>query len=65
VYEPRADASRAASIWPGGTSGNPFSANYRQFLERWLTNQSLPLLLGKQEVRRSGAVLERYVPMTH
>jgi len=65
VYELRAGANRAASIWPGGTSGDPFSANYTQFLERWLTNQSLPLLLGKQEVKRSGAVLERYVPMPH
>lgn len=42
-----------------------FSANYRQFLERWLTNQGLPLLLGKQEVKRSDAVLEQYVPMPH
>lgn len=62
VYELIPDANRGASIWAGGTSGNPLSPNYTQFLERWVANKTLPLLLGKEEVKRSGAVLERYVP---
>ena len=62
VYELDPDGNRAASIWPGGTSGDPRSPNYAQFLPRWLANQSTDLLLGKQEVKRSGATLEHYVP---
>ncbi len=62
VYELIPNGNRGASIWAGGTSGDPFSPNYTQFLERWVANETLPLLLGKQEVKRSGAVLERYVP---
>src|SRR2546426_3314471 len=40
VVEARAGAMRAESIWPGGTSGVLGSANYFQFLGRWLTNRS-------------------------
>src|SRR5688572_13977745 len=65
VYELGADANRAASIWAGGTSGDPLSPGYRQFLGRWLANQSTPLLLGKEEVKRSGAEPQRYIPMPH
>jgi penicillin G amidase len=54
VYELAAEANRAASIWAGG-----------QFLGRWLANESTPLLLGKEEVKRSGAEPQRYVPMPH
>jgi penicillin amidase len=62
VYELAPDANRGASIWAGGTSGDPRSANYAQFVSRWVANQSIPLLLGKEEVKRSGAVLQRYLP---
>lgn len=62
VVETRSDAMRAASIWPGGTSGVLGSPNYFQFLERWLTNESIALLLGRQEVGTAGAATERYVP---
>jgi penicillin G amidase len=51
VFELDRDGSRGASIWPGG-----------QFLQRWVDNQSIELSLGKQEVKRGGAVLEHYVP---
>jgi penicillin amidase len=62
VYELAAHDSRGASIWAGGTSGNPFSPSYAQFVGRWVANQTIPLLLGKQEVKKSGAELQRYVP---
>ena len=55
----------AASIWAGGTSGDPTSPAYTRFLGRWVANQSIPLLLGKQEVKRSDAELQQYVPMPH
>lgn len=63
VYELGSDGNRAAAIWAGGTSGDPRSPNYRQFLGRWVANQSLPLLLGKEEVKKTGAEPQRYVPM--
>jgi len=58
----RADAPRAESIWPGGTSGVLGSPNYSQFLKRWLTNESIKLSLGTDEVQRGGAAVERFVP---
>jgi len=63
VYELAPEGNRGASIWAGGTSGDPTSAGYARFVGRWVANQSIPLLLGKQEVKRSGADLEHYVPM--
>jgi hypothetical protein len=30
-----------------------------------VANQTIPLLLGKEEVKRSGAALQQYVPMPH
>ncbi|HZO03614.1 MAG TPA: penicillin acylase family protein [Burkholderiales bacterium] len=62
VYELAGDASRGASIWAGGTSGNPLSPNYGRFVGRWVGNQTVPLLLGKEEVKKSGAELQHYVP---
>lgn len=47
VVEARTHAMRAESIWPGGTSGVLGSPNYFQFLERWLTNESTRLSLGR------------------
>ena len=52
VVETRADAVRAESIWPGGTSGVLGSPNYFQFLERWLTNDSIRLSLDLPAVAR-------------
>jgi penicillin amidase len=63
VFELDAEGNRGASIWPGGTSGDLRSATYAQFLQRWLANQSIDLSLGKQAVKRAGALLEHYVPM--
>jgi penicillin amidase len=52
VYELDWQGTRGASIWAD-----------LKFLSRWVANQTTPLLLGKQEVKRSGAELEHYVPM--
>ena len=65
VYELAMDANRAASIWAGGTSGNPLGPDYGRFVGRWVANQAVALLLGKEEVRKSGAELQRYVPAPH
>ncbi len=62
VVEARADAMRAESIWPGGTSGVLGSPNYFQFLERWLTNESMRLSLGREQVERNDAVTQKFVP---
>ena len=63
VVEMRSRAIHAKSIWPGGTSGVLGSPNYFQFLERWLTNQSIRLSLGREEVERNASVTERFVPV--
>ena len=63
VYELAAEGNRAAGIWAGGTSGDPRSAAYTRFVSRWVTDQSIPFLLGKEQVKASGAILERYVPV--
>jgi penicillin amidase len=62
VVEARAGAMRAESIWPGGTSGVLGSPHYFQFLERWLTNESIRLSLGREEVKRNASVTQRFVP---
>src|SRR5205823_4693919 len=62
VVEARAGAMRAESIWPGGTSGVLGSPHYFQFLERWLTNDSIRLSLGRKEVERNASAVERFVP---
>ena len=64
VVEARAGAMRAESIWPGGTSGVLGSPHYFQFLERWLTNESIRLSLGREEVKRNASVTERFVPVS-
>jgi hypothetical protein len=51
VYELARDANRGASIWA-----------YGRFVGRWVANQAVDLLLGKEEVKKSGAELQRYVP---
>jgi penicillin amidase len=60
VVELRRQDIRAQSIWPGGTSGVLGSPNYFQFVERWLTNETVALTLGAAE---DGATLiENFVP---
>ena len=66
VVEARSDATRAESIWPGGTSGALGSPNYFQFLERWLANESMRLSLGREQVEPNTAVSEKFRPaMSH
>ena len=62
VVELREGAMRAASIWPGGTSGVLGSPNYSQFLERWLTNDTLKLSLGREELEHGRVAIERFIP---
>jgi hypothetical protein len=62
VVEARSNAMRAASIWPGGTSGDVRSPNYFQFLGRWLANDSIVVRLGAEQVSRGAVVLESYIP---
>ena len=62
VVETRLGAMRAESIWPGGTSGVLGSPIYAQFLERWLTNESSKLSLGREQVERDAAVSQQFVP---
>ena len=40
--------------------GNP---NYFQFLERWLTNETLTLRLGNNEVVQGRVAVEKYIPV--
>ena len=63
VVEARAGAMRAESIWPGGTSGVLGNPNYFQFLERWLTNETLTLRLGNNEVVQGRVAVEKYIPV--
>src|SRR5439155_8678710 len=60
VVEARAGAMRAASIWPGGTSGVLGSPNYFQFLERYLSNDTLTPRLGNAEVVRGRFEVQKY-----
>ena len=62
VVEARAGAMRAASIWPGGTSGVLGSPNYFQFLERYLSNDTLTPRLGNAEVVRGRFEVQKYIP---
>src|SRR5262245_19496665 len=62
VVETRADAMRAESVWPGGTSGVLGSPNYAQFLERWLANEALKLRLEREEVKDAAASVRVFVP---
>ena len=62
VYELAPEGNRAAAIWAGGTSGDPRSPDYSRFVPRWVGNETIPLLLGKEEAKASGATLQRFVP---
>ncbi|WP_455212858.1 penicillin acylase family protein [Kaarinaea lacus] len=43
---------KAESIWPGGTSGIIGNSNYVNMLPLWLTNDTIPLLTKKQEIKQ-------------
>jgi penicillin amidase len=62
VSEPAPRTPRSESIWPGGTSGVLGSPFYFQFLEKWLANEAIPLLLGSREVRPFAEEVEKFVP---
>ena len=62
VAEAGRDGMRAADIWPGGTSGVLGNPNYAQFLTRWLTDDSIELSLGHDEVVRAAEAVEKYIP---
>jgi penicillin amidase len=55
-------AIEAWSIWPGGTSGIVGSPGSLRFLERFLTDDSIRVRLGKEEVKPFAAFVEKYVP---
>jgi hypothetical protein len=61
VVEARTDEMRAMSIWPGGTSGVLGSPNYFQFLERWLTNESMSLSLDAHGFDSGASLVPRWV----
>jgi penicillin amidase len=52
----------AESVWPGGTSaiaGNPF---YLNLLPRYLSNDTVPLLFGVNDLRQNLSSVSRFVP---
>lgn len=46
---------QAESIWPGGTSGVLGDPHYSSMLPLWLTNDTVPLLQDKRELKRHRA----------
>jgi penicillin amidase len=62
VVELRRGKVRAESVWPGGVSAVPGEWDYLNLLPLWLTNDTVPLPFGENEVRRAAASTERFVP---
>ena len=62
VAEAGANGVRAESVWPGGTSGVPGSAFYTNLLPRYLTNDTVPLLMRRSELREAVTSVSRFVP---
>ena len=62
VAEAGAPRVRAESMWPLGTSGVPGSPFYLNLLTRYLTNDTVPLLLGRKELRQEVDSVSRFVP---
>jgi penicillin amidase len=52
----------AESIWPGGTSALPGSPFYVNLLPRYLTNGTVPLLFGSNDLRQNTYSVSRFVP---
>jgi len=53
---------RAESIWPGGTSAAPGSLFYLNLLPRYLTNDTVPLLLQPGALSGATASVTIFVP---
>ena len=52
----------AESVWPGGTSANPGNPFYLNLLTRYLTNDTVPLLYGQNELQHSLYSVSKFVP---
>jgi penicillin amidase len=52
----------AESVWPGGTSANPGSPFYLNLLTRYLTNDTVPLLYGQNELQHNLYTVSKFVP---
>jgi penicillin amidase len=62
VAEAGSSGVRAESVWPGGTSGLPDSEFYLNLLPRYLSNDTVPLLFGTDELQRQLRSVRRFVP---
>lgn len=62
VAEAGAPAVRAESIWPGGTSGIPGTPFYLNLLPVYLTNDTVPLLFGRNDLQQQLYSRSRFVP---
>jgi penicillin amidase len=49
-------------VWPGGTSATPGNPFYVNLLPLWLTNDTVPLLFGQNDLRQSLYSVSRFVP---
>jgi penicillin amidase len=62
MAEAGAPAVRAESIWPGGTSGIPGTPFYLNLLPLYLTNDTVPLLFGRNDLQQHLYSRSRFVP---
>jgi len=53
---------RAQSVWPGGTSGIPGAPFQLNLLPRYLSNDTIPLLYGVNELQPALSSVSRFVP---
>jgi penicillin amidase len=53
-----ADPDSSRFIHSTGQSGNPLSAHYRDFLQRWLDNDGVPMTMNRDDYASSGSVLQ-------
>jgi len=49
-------------VWPGGTSALPDSPFYVNLLPTYLTNDTVPLLFGQNDLQRNLHSVSRFVP---
>ena len=52
----------AESVWPGGTSAIPGNLFYLNLLPRYLTNDTVPLLFGQNDLQQNLYSVSRFVP---
>jgi penicillin amidase len=62
VAEAAAAGVRAQSVWPGGTSGIPGASFQLNLLPRYLSNDTIPLLWGVDELQPALFSVSRFVP---